>query len=136
MTSLALSHDGYAARFGTIHHRTLTLSATGDRLEGHDRLVEAARRPTVALPYALRFHIHPSFKARATPDGSAVRLDTLDGESWLFESDAEAFVEPSILFAAPGGPRPTVQIKVPAHAATRAEIYWSLRRLATGDPRR
>ena len=106
MASLALSHDGYAARFGTIHHRTLTLSATGDRLEGHDRLVDAVRRPTGALPYALRFHIHPGFKARATPDGSAVRLDTPDGESWLFESDAEAFVEPSILFAAPGGPRP------------------------------
>ncbi len=136
MASLALSHDGYAARFGTIHHRTLTLSATGDRLEGHDRLVDAVRRPTGALPYALRFHIHPGFKARATPDGSAVRLDTPDGESWLFESDAEAFVEPSILFAAPGGPRPTVQIKVPADAATRAEIHWSLRRVATGDPRR
>ena len=70
------------------------------------------------------------------PDGSAVRLDTPDGESWLFESDAEAFVEPSSPFAAPGGPRPTVQIKVPADAATRAEIHWSLRRVATGDPRR
>ena len=88
------------------------------------------------MPYALRFHLHPAFKARATPDGSAVRLDAPDGESWLFESDApEAFVEPSILFAAPRGPRPTLQIKVPGEAGARSEIRWSFRRLATGDAR-
>ncbi len=133
---LALSHDGYAQRFGIVHHRSLTLAAAGDRLDGHDRLVEVGRRAAGTLPYALRFHLHPSFKARATPDGSAVRLDAPDGESWLFESDAEAFVEPSILFAAPGGPRPTLQIKVTAEAGTKPEIRWSLRRLATGDGRR
>ena len=137
--TLALSHDGYAARFGLVHHRALTLAAGGDRLDGHDRLAEVAgaRRPAGPVPYAVRFHLHPSFKARATPDGAAVRLDAPDGESWLFESDAEAFVEPSILFAAPGGPRPTVQIKVLGEAGTRPEIRWSLRRLAVGDaPRR
>ena len=135
-TVLALSHDGYVPRFGFVHHRALTLAAGGDRLDGHDRLVEADRRPAGAVPYALRFHLHPSFKARATPNGGAVRLDAPDGESWLFESDAEAFVEPSILFAAPGGPRPTLQIKVAAEAGARPEIRWSFRRLATGDARR
>ncbi len=134
--TLALSHDGYIPRFGTVHHRVLTLAAVGDRLDGHDRLVETSRRPSGAMPYALRFHLHPSFKARATPDGAAVRIDAPDGESWLFESDAEAFVEPSILFAAPGGPRPTLQIKVPAEAGARPEIRWSFRRLAIGDARR
>ncbi len=133
---LALSHDGYASRFGIVHHRSLTLAAAGDQLDGHDRLVEAGRRPAGALPYALRFHLHPSFKARATPNGGAVRLDAPDGESWLFESDAEAFVEPSILFAAPGGPRPTQQIKVVAEVSARPEIRWSFRRQATGDVRR
>ncbi len=135
-TTLTLSHDGYVPRFGMVHHRELSLAAAGDRLDGHDRLVEASRRPAGAMPYALRFHLHPSFKARAMPDGASVRLDAPDGESWLFESDAEAFVEPSILFAAPGGPRPTLQIKVPAEAGTRTEIRWSFRRLAKGDARR
>ena len=135
-TTLTLSHDGYVPRFGMVHHRELSLAAAGDRLDGHDRLVEASRRPAGAMPYALRFHLHPSFKARAMPNGASVRLDAPDGESWLFESDAEAFVEPSILFAAPGGPRPTLQIKVPAEAGTRTEIRWSFRRLAKGDARR
>ena len=134
--ALALSHDGYVPRFGVVHHRTLTLAAAGDRLDGHDRLVGAGGRGSGAIPYALRFHLHPSFKARATPDGSAVRLDAPDGESWLFESEAEAYVEPSILFAAPGGPRPTLQIKVAAEAGAHPEIRWSFRRLATGDGRR
>ena len=137
-TTLALSHDGYAPRFGLVHHRDLVLAAAGDRLTGQDRLAEGpgGRRPGGAVPYALRFHIHPAFKARATPDGASVRLDASDGESWLFESDAEAFVEPSILFAASGGPRPTTQIKVPGETGTRAEIRWSFRRLASGDSRR
>lgn len=132
--AVAASHDGYIARFGFLHYRHLTLAADGERLDGLDRLVPGTG-PAAAqeLPYALRFHLHPTVKARANSDGSAVRLDMPRGESWLFEADAaELFVEPSIFFADPGGSRPTAQIKVPGNSAMRPETRWSFQRIASG----
>ena len=131
------SHDGYAAAFGIVHRRSLTLAADGTRLDGLDRLEEAEGKRAVPgpIPYALRFHIHPAFKARVSTDGSAARLDAADGETWLFESEGEVIVEPSILFASPGGPRTATQIKVQAEYGAHPEIAWSFRRIATGAGR-
>ena len=87
------------------------------------------------MPYALRFHLHPSIKARAAEDGSMVRLDAPDGESWVMEADVPAEVEPSILFSAAGGPRPTLQIKLAADTGA-PEIRWSFQRISAGERRR
>ena len=46
------------------------------------------------------------------------------------ESSLPAIVEPSILFAASGGPRPTKQIKIAADTASAGEVHWSFRRLS------
>lgn len=133
---VALSHDGYVPGFGLIHHRALALAADGDRLDGTDRLVDGGgKRKAVAAPYAIRFHLHPSVKARANADGSAVRLDALDGESWLFEADAAAIVEPSILFAAPGGPRQTSQIRIGGDTLADPEVRWSFQKIVAADMR-
>ncbi len=134
-TRLTLSHDGYVARFGLLHHRVLVLARGGARLDGHDRLETTGKRAADGVPYALRFHLHPSVKARASDDGSAVRLDAPDGESWLMEADVPAIVEPSILFSAAGGPRPTLQIKLAVHAS-KPEVRWHLQRTAEGETRR
>ena len=131
---LFLSHDGYAARFGLVHHRELVLARDGGRLEGRDRL-EASGKRASAAPYVVRFHLHPSVKAHANDEGSAVRLDAPDGESWLLEADVPAIVEPSILFAASGGPRATLQVRLAADAG-RPEVRWTLQRIAAGEPRR
>ena len=134
-TRIALSHDGYVARFGLVHHRTLAVTRDGDRLVGHDRLEPTAKRTAQVLPYVLRFHLHPSVKARANEDGSAVRLDAPDGESWLMEADVPAVVEPSILFAAAGGPRPTTQLRLAADT-TQPDVHWHFQRIAAAEPRR
>lgn len=134
-THLFLSHDGYAARFGLVHHRELTLSPDGGRLEGRDRLEPVGKRTAGAVPYALRFHLHPSVKAHANEDGTAVRLDAPDGEVWLLESDMPAEVEPSILFASAGGPRATLQVKLAADTS-RPEVRWTLQRIAAAESRR
>ena len=135
-TRVALSHDGYVARFALVHHRTLTLARDGSRLDGYDRLeAVATRRAPQIMPHALRFHLHPSVKARATEDGSMVRLDAPDGESWVLEADVPAEVEPSILFSAAGGPRPTLQIKLAADTS-RPEVRWSFQRIAAAEARR
>ena len=125
--SVAMSHDGYVARFGLMHHRTLVLAGDGYKLDGTDRLAEAAKRKAAAVPYVARFHLHPSVRARDA--GASLRLDTPDGETWAFDADVPAVIEPSILFAASGGPRPTSQIKLAANSGTRGALSWSLRRI-------
>ena len=132
--AVALSHDGYLARFGLIHHRTLILRADGTRLDGHDELEDASKRGTGAFPSTLRFHLHPAIKARGLEAG-AIRLDLPDGSTWLFEADAPAIVEPSILFAAPGGPRATTQIRVATDPATRTDVSWHFQQIAAAEPR-
>ncbi len=127
-TLLDMSHDGYVRQFGLMHHRTLSLSDDGYRLDGTDRLAETGKRPAPTVPYVLRFHLHPRIRTRVTEQG-ALRLDA-SGEAWLFEADAPSRAEPSILFAATGGPRPTTQITIAANTATRAQISWSFRRIA------
>ena len=141
-TMLAMSHDGYGQRFGLIHHRTIVLAHDGTRLDGRDGLADTAKRPSdtkghsTDTTYVLRFHLHPTVRARANTDGSAVRLDAPDGESWLFEVDADAFVEPSILFTAAGGPRPSTQIRVVSRTSAATELRWSFQQLTPGAGRR
>ncbi len=137
--TLMLSHDGYLALFGLVHHRVLSLSRDGTRLVGHDRLAPAEKRQADANPealrYALRFHLHPAIRARGNDGGSAIRLDMPDGESWLFEADAPGVVEASILFAATGGPRPMTQIAIEARTDGRSEVRWSFQKIADGSRR-
>jgi uncharacterized heparinase superfamily protein len=125
---VAMAHDGYAERFKLLHHRRLALSADGTRLDGHDRLVETGKRKAGGVPYALRFHLHPTIKPQA--DAGTIRLDMPDGESWLFEAALPAEIELSVLFAMTGGPRRTTQIKVAADSAAHPELQWSFRQLA------
>ena len=136
-TRITMSHDGYVARFGLIHHRALTLSSDGLRLEGHDRLTAVARkREAKDAPFALRFHLHPSVRARANAEADAVRLDAPDGDSWLLETDMPASVEPSVLFAATGGPRPTTQIKISAESfLSRPEVHWRFQKITEASKR-
>ncbi len=125
-TSLAMTHDGYLARFGLVHHRTLVLSGDGTALDGSDRLEAAGPRPPTAVPYVVRFHLHPAIKARGADGG--VQLQAPDGETWLFETDTALVLEPSVLFAATGGPRQTTQIKVMAESGAQPEARWRFRR--------
>ncbi len=127
-TRLSLSHDGYVAAFGLVHRRTLQLAEDGATLDGLDELSAAAEHTVLDKPYALRFHLHPSVKARQVDGGRAIALDVSDSEAWLFEADAPAMLEPSVLFAATGGPRPTAQIKVVGESGAASAIRWRFSR--------
>ena len=130
-TTLRLSHDGYAARFGLVHARDLTLAADGMSLEGRDALEAVDKRAAEAVGYAIRFHLHPSVKARPVGDERAVLLECPGGEQWLFRADEPLTVEPSILFAASGGPRPTSQIRIGMGVGSRRVVHWALGRRPT-----
>ncbi|GLK79292.1 heparinase II/III family protein [Methylopila turkensis] len=130
---LVASHDGYRARFGLWHDRSLRLSADGDRLDGEDafRTAEGAKTPEAKV--ALRFHLHPSVRASVTQDGQGVVLALASGAGWLFAAvDATAELEESVHLSGAHGPRRTEQIVIRAPLRGAPKIAWSLRRLETG----
>jgi uncharacterized heparinase superfamily protein len=133
-TTLKLSHDGYLTRFGLIHTRELSLAEDGATLEGRDALEDGGKTKPDAAPYALRFHLHPRVKARLVGNDMAVLLDLPGDDRWLFQADAPLVLEPSVVFATSGGPRPTVQIRVAGDSADRSVIHWAFRKRPVGEP--
>jgi uncharacterized heparinase superfamily protein len=130
-TTLALSHDGYAAAFGLLHARELTLSADGASLSGRDRLLAApgsAIDPAGAQHFAARFHLHP--RVRAAVVEQAVEVELANGEALIFEAEGGfPEIEESIFFAGPGGARKCLQIVLRGKAAPGAELRWSFQRV-------
>ncbi|WP_029030171.1 heparinase II/III family protein [Salinarimonas rosea] len=138
---LEARHDGYAAAFGLVHERRLALSGAGDGLSGEDRLVPVAAGAAGA-PAALRFHLHPSVRARLTQGGRVVLLGLSNGETWQFvlETDAagaataktgrlEARLDESLYLSATDGARKSCQIVVAFDTAAVGALAWRFERL-------
>ncbi len=78
---LEMSHEGYSAELGRRHVRSLYLQ-DGD-LRGEDRIEPVDGAPLVpAIPYRLRFHIHPDIEVK--PEDAGARLTLPNGEMWRF----------------------------------------------------
>ncbi|ODN72078.1 heparinase II/III family protein [Methylobrevis pamukkalensis] len=125
------SHDGYLARFGLVHRRSLTLSADGEQILGVDRLdgkAETAGRRA----FAIRFHLHPAIRASRT-EGGAILMLAPDGEAWSFASaDVEPELAESVYLSAVHGRRRSQQIVLAGRVAEAPEITWSMQREAAG----
>lgn len=124
---LACSHDGYLKRYGLMHNRRLALSEDGLRLDGLDRLETTSHRMRLdaALPFAIRFHIHPDCRVERGPDKRACRIRVGDAETWTFSSEnADVSIEDSLYFVDSAGPRPTAQIALRAATTGNVEIRW------------
>lgn len=124
-------HDGYAASYGVVHHRTVALTRDGGALYGEDRLSASGKiaRPG-DTPIAARFHLHPDIRAHSAGDSAAATLATPTGQSWRFEAGGrEIAIEESIFFASPGRPRRSSQLVVRTTIADAAPIVWSLTRV-------
>ncbi len=128
---LEASHDGYAGRFGLIHNRALALTNDGRKLIGEDRLSEASAgfgERVAPRAFALRFHLHPGVRAEQA-EGAKVRLTLPSGVVLLFEASRFLpVIEESIFFAAPEGPRKTVQIVVSGPPSAGIRLRWTFRR--------
>ncbi|MGQ0741314.1 MAG: heparinase II/III family protein [Alphaproteobacteria bacterium] len=111
------SHDGYLARFGIVHERRMALSPKGIVLTGADRLVplepkKGRRHGREALPFAIRFHVHPDVRLSFAQAGGTVLLKLPAGEGWRFRAaGGEVGIEESIYFGS-GLPRKSEQIVV------------------------
>ncbi|MEA2839295.1 MAG: hypothetical protein QOF41_625 [Methylobacteriaceae bacterium] len=128
---LALSHDGYAPRFGFVHTRNLTLAPDGARVLGEDSLTRTEQPGTVAAHrFALRFHLHPSVIAALIWEGQGVLLDLPGGERFTFDAGGrEVSLEDSIFFAAPNGPQNSRQIVIDGRIEGDVAIAWTLARV-------
>jgi uncharacterized heparinase superfamily protein len=136
--TLKLSHDGYADRFGVVHHRTLRLHADGRRLDGEDLFMAAhggslpARRGDA---FAVRFHLHPGVKASRHSDGHGAMLVLPNREVWTFDAYEERVeLEESVYLAGPDGPRRAVQIVIHGHARQRPRVHWTFAHQDAQEP--
>ncbi len=96
---LDAQHGGYKSTYGLLHRRRLFMSGDGSRLTGEDSLA----RPVAAglaedetpIPYAVRFHLHPTVTAMTS--GDAIVLTSDAGVKWRFKtSHARARLEKTI----------------------------------------
>ncbi|WP_182087237.1 heparinase II/III family protein [Aureimonas sp. ME7] len=126
---LTAAHDGYRQAFGFVHERQLFVSRDGRRIEGVDRLFQAAgrchRMASEEPMGTLRFHLHPDVRVEEAGEG----LRLVHGEEiWWFFSDGEAQLEESIFFADAAGPRRTQQIVLPLDCLDRTDLNWRFER--------
>jgi len=108
------SHEGYRSEFGLVHRRTVFIDVTGRDLRGQDALARPAADGRSGrsgrIPYAIRFHLHPSADLERGPSG-ALAIRTRSGELWRLRTDAQTVeVEGSIYLADPNGPQKSRQI--------------------------
>ncbi len=125
------SHDGYARRFGLIHKRTLSLSASGRELHGDDALLPAPkRRGGKPARFAIRFHLAPGVEVTPTADGQAALLRIDHGPLWQFRCRGGALrLEDSLWIDGEGQVHPTQQFVVEGEApAGGTSVSWLLKR--------
>ncbi len=125
------SHDGYLARFGVVHSRSLTLAADGSQVIGVDRLTGKPARGG-RDGYAIRFHLHPAIRASRTGGGSVLMVAP-DGEAWSFAAtDLDVELAESVYLSAVHGRRRSQQIVLSGRIRETPEVTWSLQREAAG----
>lgn len=121
-----------------LHERDLYLSVTGDDFRGEDRIVrDAASDPALTgLPFALRFHLHPSVKATMSKDGETVMLVLANRTAWSFAAKGCVIeLTDSVYLAGLPQPRRTQQIVLKGVIGRHDRVNWAFRRLAKRDRR-
>lgn len=123
---LSAIHDGYLDPFGLLHEREIRINATGTKIVGRDRFLQASGDPLTKNPREpaiARFHIHPAITL-VPIDEHSIRLEASDGESWIFSAPAgNPVIAEDVFFAAVSGVQPSEQIEL---AFSGPEIWWFL----------
>jgi uncharacterized heparinase superfamily protein len=127
-TTVTASHDGYLAPFGIRHERELTLSPQGLALTGLDRLVPVRPRKT-AVPYALRFHLHPDVRISVAQNG-AVILKLANGDGWRFRANLPVTIEESVYLGGEGVRRSEQIVLAGLFKNEQLEIGWVIEQIA------
>ncbi len=134
-STIEASHDGYAARLGLIHRRTLTLSDDGTQLAGEDLLVPSGRRRRSGrISFALRFHLGPGVEVDVEDGANTARLDVADGSSWAFIIDGGTVeLDESLWIDGEGLPHATRQLVVQGFVSRGGDSFaWMFEKLGMG----
>lgn len=139
---LEASHDGYLRSHGLLQGRALELTVDGSALAGEEVLLSEDKKararfdkvidslPGGAIPYSLRFHLHPDVDVRMEPGGSAVLMRLKSGEIWEFRHDGscELGIESSVYLDCEAlRPTATKQVVLTGRAMSyTTRIRWSL----------
>jgi len=129
---LRASHDGYVARFGLTHARTLLLSADGGCLDGEDTLEGAKGELRLAhdVPVAVHFHLPPQVGARYGSVEGTAELILRSGERWLFSAAGGTLtIEAGTHFAEVLGPVQAQQVVLRTVCYGAARVRWRLERV-------
>ena len=133
---LRAAHDGYAARFGVVHERTLVLAADGTRLEGEDLFLAADGASQLRISqdrFSVRFHLHPSIKATRLTDSHGVLLMMPNREVWRFSAGEDRVdLEDSVYLAGNDRPRRAAQMVISGHARSAPRVAWSFQQANAG----
>ena len=133
---LEAAHDGYLARWGLIHTRTLLLQASGTRIEGSDRLSPAKGhlRFSWDVPFAIHFHLHPDVEASVAAAQGAAELALANGEVWrLTAAGATLSIEDSAHFAGAAGARAAQQVVLRGSCPGESRVTWTIERVRGPD---
>jgi uncharacterized heparinase superfamily protein len=138
-TRIEASHDGYAARFGLMHRRILTLAADGSELAGEDILVPASRKGKRGrVGFAIRFHLGRGVEAHLSQDARGASLLCLDGRLWQFRlrgdvaspSEVKLACEDSLWVDGDGRPHATEQLVIEGLTSRGGgQFSWLLKKM-------
>lgn len=123
-------HNGYAAKFGLLHEREITMDSSGARITGRDSLSPSSHQAGagVGLTAVARFHIHPAIDL-VQVDDETILMRAPDGESWyLHVPDQRPHITEDVFFADASGIRASEQIEVEYFVASTPHLHWVLTR--------
>jgi len=125
------AHDYYVPEFGIVHERMLTLAPRGNRLTGSDRLLRhASRKKRAAVPFAIRFHIHPDVRVSPSMSGD-ILLKLPNGEGWRFRHSGSVAIEESV-YAGHNGVRRAEQLVLTGQVGNEPiESAWVFEQIGT-----
>ncbi len=120
-------HDGYLKRFGLKHSRRIVLAASGERIEGADRLKDpyGTLRLNHDLPFAIHFHVHPDVLCQRTETPNVAEMTLRNGEVWTFTlKGAWLALEEGTFFADSTGPTRVLQLIARGTTSGNTQVDW------------
>jgi uncharacterized heparinase superfamily protein len=126
--AIEMTHDGYRARFGLIHHRILRLSSDGETLTGRD-ILQSAGGKNGGHEFTLRWHLHPGVQVSLSHGAQTALLRTAGGGGWRLRIERGTLSLESSVYCGGPAPRRTMQIKTSSVTGNGdTAILWSLTR--------
>jgi len=137
---LEMSHNGFSEETGLVHRRRLYVNEKGRDIRGEDSLlvpVGVSPKSRNAIPFDIRFHLHPSVKATLAQDLHSALLIQPGQAGWRFRTDGGPLrIEESVYLAEGDRPAKSEQIVISGSAFADGDgesksnrVRWSIRRL-------